>query len=144
MKDPVKENLYNNIASLIRESQNNVRTAVNSIMVITYWNIGRLIVEDEQQGKTRAEYGKGVLDDLSERLTAEFGKGFDVTNIRKMRQFYTLFPIRDSVSLELSWTHYRHLLKVESEKSRLWYYRRNNQGKLVNQSPGKTDKHSLL
>ncbi len=121
MKDPVKENLYNNIASLIRESQNNVRTAVNSIMVITYWNIGRLIVEDEQQGKTRAEYGKGVLDDLSERLTAEFGKGFDVTNIRKMRQFYTLFPIRDSVSLELSWTHYRHLLKVESEKSRLWY-----------------------
>jgi predicted nuclease of restriction endonuclease-like (RecB) superfamily len=121
MKDPVKENLYNNIASLIRESQNNVRTAVNSIMVITYWNIGRLIVEDEQEGKTRAEYGKGVLDDLSERLTAEFGKGFDVTNIRKMRQFYTLFPIRDSVSLELSWTHYRHLLKVESEKSRLWY-----------------------
>jgi predicted nuclease of restriction endonuclease-like (RecB) superfamily len=121
MKNQIKENLYNNIASLIRESQNNVRTAVNSIMVITYWNIGRLIIEDEQQGKKRAEYGKAVIVDLSERLTAEFGKGFDVTNIRKMRQFYILFSIRDSVSLELSWTHYRHLLKVENEKSRRWY-----------------------
>ena len=121
MKEIAKQNLYNNIASLILESRKNVRTAVNSVMVITYWNIGKLIVEDEQQGKTRADYGKAVLEDLSQRLTNEFGKGFDITNLRKMRQFYILFPKRDSVSLELNWTHYRYLLKVESAKARLWY-----------------------
>lgn len=121
MKEPVNDNLYNDIASLIKESRKNARAAVNSVMVITYWNIGRLIVEDEQQGKARAEYGKAVLEDLSQRLTGEFGRGFDVTNLRKMRQFYVHFPIRDSVRLELSWTHYRHLLKVENEQSRLWY-----------------------
>lgn len=80
-----KENLYNSIVFLIREYRNNVRAAVNSVMVITYWNIGRLIVENEQQGKTWAEYGKAVLEELSGRLTEEFGTGFDVTNLRKMR-----------------------------------------------------------
>jgi predicted nuclease of restriction endonuclease-like (RecB) superfamily len=121
MKEITKQNLYNNIVPLIRESRNNVRTAVNSVMVLTYWNIGKLIIEDEQQGETRAEYGKAVLKEVSQRLTTEFGKGFDITNLRKMRQFYILFPKRDSVSLELNWTHYRHLLKVENEKYRLWY-----------------------
>ncbi len=113
--------LYRSISTLIETAKSSVKTAVNSAMVFTYWNIGKLIVEDEQQGEVRAEYGKAVLKDLSKQISAEFGAGFDVTNLRKMRKFYLLFPIRDAVSLELNWTHYRHLLKVEDERARLWY-----------------------
>ena len=107
-----KNNLYNQISDLLKKAQNQVRQQVNSLMVITYWNVGKIIFEDELKGK-RAEYGKEVLKELSDKLTADFGKGFDITNLRKMRQFYILYPKQDSVSLELSWTHYRHLLKVE-------------------------------
>jgi predicted nuclease of restriction endonuclease-like (RecB) superfamily len=116
-----QNNLYNKISNLISEAKNNVKRTVNSVMVITYWNIGKIIVEDELEGNNRAEYGKEVLKALSEKLTNEFGKGFDITNLRKMRQFYLTFQKRDSVSLELSWTHYRHLLRVENENARLWY-----------------------
>lgn len=115
-----KNNLYNQISDLLRKAQNQVRQQVNSLMVITYWNVGKIIFEDELKGK-RAEYGKEVLKELSGKLTADFGKGFDITNLRKMRQFYILYPKQDSVSLELSWTHYRHLLKVEDERARVWY-----------------------
>ena len=115
-----KNNLYNQISDLLKKAQNQVRQQVNSLMVITYWNVGKIIFEDELKGK-RAEYGKKVLKELSDKLTADFGKGFDITNLRKMRQFYILYPKQDSVSLELSWTHYRHLLKVEDERARVWY-----------------------
>lgn len=90
-------------------------------MVQTYWEIGRLIVEDEQQGNTRAEFGKGVLKSLSTELTKEFGKGFDASNLRHMRQFYLKFPICDAVRHELSWTHYRTLLRLKNEQARQWY-----------------------
>ena len=133
--------IYKQIAELIAESRKQVRTAVNTTMVITYWNIGKIIVEDELKGEKRAEYGKATLKHLSEKLTAEFGEGYDASNLRYMKLFYNKFPIRnavsskspicdavshkspmpDSVSTELSWTHYRHLLKVEDEKARQWY-----------------------
>lgn len=119
--DLVNNNLYNKISELLQKAQSQVKQQVNSLMVITYWNVGKLIVEDEQQGNNRAEYGKAILQELSDKLIIKFGKGFDITNLRKMRQFYNLFQKQDSVSLELSWTHYRHLLKVESEPARLWY-----------------------
>lgn len=90
-------------------------------MAHTYWQIGRLIIEHEQQGESRAAYGKQQLEQLSAKLTAEFGKGFDVTNLRNMRRFYELFPIRDALRLELSWTHYRVLLRVENPGAREWY-----------------------
>ena len=101
--------LLANIRELLSQSRKQVFTAVNTAMVQTYWQIGCLIVEDEQQGKARAGYGKQVLKQLSESLTKEFGKGFDLTNLRKMRAFYQCFPIRDAVRLELSRrlsTHY--------------------------------------
>ncbi len=79
-------------------------------MVQSYWEIGRLLVEDEQQGESRAEYGKAVLQNVSERLTAMFGKGFDVRNLRNMRQFYLTFPKRNTLCSELSWSHYRRLI----------------------------------
>lgn len=90
-------------------------------MVTAYWSIGQLIVEHEQKGGKRAEYGKAVLDGLSERLTADFGKGFDARNLRNMRKFYLLFPIWNTVRTKLTWSHYRSLLRVENEQARAWY-----------------------
>lgn len=121
MSDVEEDELYTSIVHAIEEARRNVRQSINSAMVSCYWSIGHLIVEDEQQGQQRAEYGKAVLNKLSINLTARFGKGYDSTNLRKMRQFYSLFPKRDALRLELSWTHYRCLLKVEDEKARLWY-----------------------
>jgi predicted nuclease of restriction endonuclease-like (RecB) superfamily len=92
-------------------------------MVASYWEIGRLIVEHEQQGQARAAYGQRQLAELSTRLTELFGKGFDVSNLRNMRRFYQAFPIRDAVRLELGWTHYRTLLRVENPAAREWYLR---------------------
>ena len=83
--------------------------------------IGRHIVEFEQGGAARAEYGKRLLPKLAESLTAEFGRGFDASNLRYMRLFYSAFPIRDALRHELSWTHYRILLRVENERARRWY-----------------------
>ena len=114
-------NLYKEISQVILSTRNTIRTSVNSAMVMAYWNIGRIIVEDELGGEIRAAYGKQVLKNISIMLTNEFGKGFDITNLRKMKQFYTLFQKQDSLSLELSWTHYRHLLKVEDPMAREWY-----------------------
>ena len=90
-------------------------------MVQSYWEIGRLIVEHEQQGNRRAEYGKQQLQQLSQQLTERLGKGFDVSNLRNMRRFYQAFPIRETVSLELSWSHYNLLAKVENPSARAWY-----------------------
>lgn len=117
----INQNLYKDIAGIINSTRASIRTSVNSAMVMAYWNIGRLIVEDELNGSNRGEYGKGVLKELSKKLTDEFGKGFDTSNLRRMRQFYTYFKNCDSLSHNLSWTHYRHLLKVEDPAARKWY-----------------------
>ncbi|WP_312265896.1 MULTISPECIES: PDDEXK nuclease domain-containing protein [Neisseria] len=121
MNTPAHHTLLQHIADVIQQARNQVRSAVNSAMVQSYWEIGRLIVEHEQQGEKRAAYGKQQLQSISEALTAQFGKGFDVSNLRNMRQFYLLFPIRDAVRRELSWTHYRRLLRVENPRAREWY-----------------------
>jgi predicted nuclease of restriction endonuclease-like (RecB) superfamily len=109
------------IAVQIEQARGQLRQAVNSVMVQSYWEIGRLIVEDEQQGESRAEYGKQQLQQLSQQLTERLGKGFDITNLRKMRTFYQAFPIRDALRLELSWTHYRTLLRIDNPQARDWY-----------------------
>lgn len=96
--------------------------AVNSAMVQSYWQVGRLIVEHEQQGESRAVYGKQQLEQLSRQLTERLGKGFDERNLRNMRQFYLTFPNRNAMRTELSWTHYRTLLKVENPLAREWYF----------------------
>ena len=90
-----------NIAREIESARGHVRRTVNSVMVQSYWQIGRLIFEHEQQGESRAAYGKQQLKALSQQLTERLGKGFDVTNLRNMRQFYEIFPIRDALRLEL-------------------------------------------
>jgi predicted nuclease of restriction endonuclease-like (RecB) superfamily len=94
---------------------------MDAIQVRTCWEIGRHIVEFEQGGAARAEYGKRLLPRLAESLTAEFGRGFDERNLRNMRVFFRTFPIWNALRTELNWTHYRTLLRVESEQARRWY-----------------------
>jgi len=113
--------LFHDIAAIIRQARQQVRQTVNSAMVQSYWQIGRQIVEREQQGKTRAAYGKQQMSMLSEQLTQAFGKGFDTSNLRNMRSFYLCFPKWDAVSHKLSWTHYRKLIRIENTKARVWY-----------------------
>ena len=89
-------------------------------MLNLYWNIGKIIMEI-QQGDERASYGDAVLEKLSEKLTNEFGKGFSARNLRTMRKFYLVYPIWQTVSSELSWSHYRTLMKVADENIRKFY-----------------------
>jgi len=140
---------YGAIRDILIEARATVAHAVNFSMVRAYWNIGRIIVEEEQQGKERAEYGKALILQLSTRLTKEFGKGFDASNLKRMRQFYLLFPkgaalkhqsrplqksaavrrqlpgseIQEKYSAmrsELSWTHYKLLIRIEDPQAREW------------------------
>ena len=121
MTDLTKNTLLSSIRDLLEDSRHQLKQAVNHVMVSAYWEIGRLIVEDEQQGSDRATYGKTILGDISKQLTVEFGKGFDTSNLYKMRSFYSTFPILDSVRLELSWTHYRSIIRIKDPKARNWY-----------------------
>lgn len=115
------EQLYANIKTILSTARQRAYTAVNFAMVESYWLIGQSIVEYEQHGEHRAEYGKNVLKELAERLSLEFGKGFDERELRKMRQFYLLFQKRDTLRPELTWSHYRRLLSIENKNARLWY-----------------------
>ncbi len=119
--EPALQPLIGNLAELIRQARQQAIRAVDVLQVQTCWEIGRYIVEFEQGGEARAGYGKQLLPTLAEALTAEFGKGFDTTNLRHMRGFFLAFPIRDALRRELSWTHYRTLLKVDSDSARQWY-----------------------
>ena len=113
--------LLANLRGLIQDARKQILRSADVIQVQTCWEIGRHIVEFEQGGSDRAQYGKQLLPALAATLTVEFGKGFDVTNLRHMRGFYLAFPIRDALRRELSWTHYRTLLRADDAKARLWY-----------------------
>jgi predicted nuclease of restriction endonuclease-like (RecB) superfamily len=115
------DNLLNDLRELIAESRRQVLRAVDVVQVRTCWGVGRHIVEFEQGGAARAGYGARLLPRLAEKLTAEFGRGFDASNLHKMKQFYLAFPILDALRPELSWTHYRTLLRVEDPAARQWY-----------------------
>ena len=115
------ESTYQNIRSVLEKARSKSFKAVNFIMVRAYWNIGKIIVEDEQKGKKRAGYGKALIEELSRRLTSEYGKGFTKNNLWYMRQFFITFPILHAVRGELTWTHYRLLLKIEKSEARSFY-----------------------
>jgi len=117
------EQLYAKIADLLQAARQNIVRAVNQTMVYTYYQIGRMIVEDEQQGKERAEYGRQILEDLAQRLTLEFGKGFSVVNLRQMRAFYLTYSIqqKSSAELKLSWSHYLKLMRIANPQERNFY-----------------------
>ena len=115
--------LLQQLRNLITQGRHQALRAVDMVQVQTCWEIGRHIVEFEQGGKARAAYGKRLLPHLSEALTHDFGRGFDERNLRNMRTFYQAFPIWHAVRTELSWTHYRALLRVSDAKAREWYVR---------------------
>ncbi|HPI02574.1 MAG TPA: PDDEXK nuclease domain-containing protein [Candidatus Goldiibacteriota bacterium] len=121
---PVKGNinrLYGSIRQILENARTKAYRAVNSVMVMAYWEIGREIVEEEQKGNKRAGYGEGIIRSIAERLTAEYGEGFNKTNIWYMKQFYLSFENLHALRGELSWTHYRQLLKVENINARMFY-----------------------
>jgi hypothetical protein len=143
-----RSEFYESVAAVFRTAQSNTYRAVNFVMVEAYWNVGRMIVEEEQQGKGRAGYGKALIQNLSEQLTVDFGKGFNVSNLWAFKQFYTAFPILRTLCgespaiettgktagavvpasaipsaprRELTWSHYRLLIRVEKPEARAWY-----------------------
>lgn len=106
----INQETYTVVRGYVIAAQNQIYSSVNSAMVSAYWNIGKQIYEACGENE-RAAYGKQLLQYLSEKLTKEFGKGFNERNLRNMRQFYVTFPIRNSLRSELSWTHYRLLVR---------------------------------
>ncbi|WP_264551522.1 DUF1016 N-terminal domain-containing protein [Flavobacterium sp. N2038] len=139
--------IFQQVAELLQNARQQVLRTVNSTMTITYFEIGRIIVEEEQNGKDRAEYGKQLLQSLSQQLTKEFGKGFSVDNLSNMRKFYLTFSISESLTrilqikktqsvtaefnkvdyqtlasfFKLTFTHYVFLMRIEDEKERRFY-----------------------
>ncbi|MFT3741459.1 MAG: PDDEXK nuclease domain-containing protein [Gammaproteobacteria bacterium] len=121
MNEPVASELLSAIRALLNQTRSQLQQAINHTIVKTYWEVGRLIVESEQQGEKRAIYGQQQIKALSQQLKAEFGKGFNERNLRNMRGFYLSYPIWHAVSTKLSWTHYRTLLRIENPVAREWY-----------------------
>ncbi len=117
----LEKNFIVEIKSILFHARQKAYTAINSAMVEAYWLMGKRIVEEEQHGKERAAYGKGLLKALATELSAEFGKGFDERELRRIRQFYQIFPIRGTLRPELSWCHYRLLIRITSDSARDYY-----------------------
>jgi predicted nuclease of restriction endonuclease-like (RecB) superfamily len=113
--------LLASLGQIIQQARQRATQAVDVVQVQTCWELGRHIVEFEQGGQARAVYGQRLLPTLAQSLTAQFGKGFDERNLRHMRAFYGAFPIRNALRTELSWTHYRLLLRLDNPQARAWY-----------------------
>lgn len=120
IKDDEINKIYNDIKNLIDQSKNKIYKTVNTEMINLYWNIGKMIVE-RQDGQNRAKYGDYLIENLSSQLTNEFGKGFSIQNLRRMRQFYMCFPIRSTLSSKLSISHYYELIKIKEKLKRDFY-----------------------
>ncbi|MES2652676.1 MAG: PDDEXK nuclease domain-containing protein [Bacteroidota bacterium] len=113
--------LFKQITEIVTHARRKAYQNSNAILLQMYWQIGHLIVEDEQHGNAKAVYGKAVLKNLAQQLALEFGKGFDERNLNNMRAFYIAFPIWNAVRTELSWTHYRIISRLETEDLRNQY-----------------------
>lgn len=115
------DKLYKEIKNIILHARDKAFYVANFLMVRAYWQVGKRIVEEEQKGRKRARYGEQLLEKLSLKLSQEFGKGFDPSNLWNMRGLFLAFPILDAVRLELSWTHYRILQRIDNKKERNYY-----------------------
>lgn len=122
--------LIKDLEVLIASGRKAAYQSINQAMIDMYWNIGKRIVEEEQKGKARAQYGKALIKNLAAVLTAEFGSGFTARNLRNYRQFYLLFPEREiwhACVPNLTWTHFRSLLRVSDEDAHIWYLRESSE-----------------
>ena len=116
----MEQQFYEQIKRILSEARNKVYQTANFAMVEAYWNIGKSIVE-QQGGEEKAEYGVRLIAELSKQMSTDFGKGFTVANLKNMRQFYLTFPKSYALRSELSWTHYRLLMRVENKNARQFY-----------------------
>lgn len=118
-----KSELLGKVIGLLNKARTEIVSNVNRTMVYTYYEIGKMIVEEEQNGKERAEYGQQIINELSDKLSKEFGKGFSSTNIKQMRSFYLIYSKSQTVSDEfkLSWSHYLKLMRIDDENERRFY-----------------------
>ncbi|MBP6410166.1 MAG: DUF1016 family protein [Pseudarcicella sp.] len=123
MSEILSEQLINKISELLISAKTKVLQTVNHTMVLTYFEIGRMIVDEEQNGKHRADYGKKIIKSLSERLTKEFGKGFSQRNLEQIRQFYSVYSKTQTLSAEfnISWSHYMKLMRIDDDYERKFY-----------------------
>jgi len=119
------EDLFQKIAGLLKEARLSVVRSINQTMVYTYFQVGKMIVEQEQQGEKRAEYGKKLIKELSDKLTKEFGKGFSITNLQQMKNFFLFYQKQQTASAKsdfrLSWSHYLKLMRIEDADERNFY-----------------------
>jgi predicted nuclease of restriction endonuclease-like (RecB) superfamily len=115
------EQLHEQIVSVIESSRQSAYKAVNTSMVLSYWDIGRLILEEEQYGKERANYGTFLISEMAKRLQKKYGTGYAQQSLRNYRQFYKKFPIRSAVRSELTWTHYKLIMRIENPNARAFY-----------------------
>ncbi len=120
-KEGGKDHLYKSIKDVLNRARGAACRAVNFVMVEAYWKIGCLILEEEQKGRQKANYGAYLIRNLSQKLTGDFGEGFSEQSLRNMRQFYMVFPIRSTLWSELSWSHYKLLIRLENKNARLFY-----------------------
>lgn len=120
IKDDEINKLYDYIKSLIDQSKNRIYKTVNTEMINLYWNIGKVIVE-KQNGQDRAKYGDYLIENLSNQLTNEFGKGFSTRNLKRMRKLYLCYPKRTTMLSQLTWSHYLELIKIDDETKRNFY-----------------------
>jgi predicted nuclease of restriction endonuclease-like (RecB) superfamily len=117
-------NIYDDVKNIICNAREKAYRSINSEMVKSYWLIGKRIFEEEQSGKDRIQYGSHMLNFLSEQLTHEFGQGFSIQSLKNFRQFFRTFPdfsISSTVWSQLSWSHYKIIMRVESNETRMWY-----------------------
>lgn len=117
----ISKNFVHSIKALIHTAQANAVRAINHERVMLYWNIGKHIVEEEQQGKERAEYGSYLIQTLANELTRDFGSGFSVRQLKFCRQFYSQFPITNALRSQLNWTQYRLLMRIEDKDKQTYY-----------------------
>ncbi len=118
----VLSNIFEDARKIVERARREAYAAINQTMVNAYWQLGKRIVEEEQRGKNRAEYGKQLLKQLSQSLTEEFGKGFSVQNLYGFRQFYLTFPEIFSTPWRiLTWSHYKRIMHIQNENARIWY-----------------------
>ncbi|MGL4941923.1 MAG: PDDEXK nuclease domain-containing protein [Thermoguttaceae bacterium] len=115
------DSLFRTVKRILDDARISISRTVNSTIIQAYWHVGKHIVEHEQKGEQRAEYGKDVINSLSARLVKEYGNGFTPANLRYMRQLFLCFPICHALRDKLTWTHYRTLLKVQNEAAREFY-----------------------